>query len=227
MVDRAKRSVGRPRARKEGPTGPAREAILVAAAELFVSQGYAATSTREIADRVGIRQPSLFYHFPRKEEILRAIVDQAAATLIEKLPEFEKRQDRAAVKLYELMVLDFHFLLTEPFGIGQLMLLPELRSGNLRQTVERKRNKIINAYRKLIRQGIAEGDFQCSDVSVATFTVFGVGEAIWTWYKPSRTKAPAKIAETIANMALKSLLAEGVSAESVTDAANARPIRNP
>ncbi len=226
MVDGVKRSVGRPRARKEGPTGPARETILVAAAELFISQGYAATSTREIADRVGIRQPSLFYHFPKKEEILRAIVDQAAATLIAKLPEFEKRPARAAVKLYELMVLDFHFLLTEPFGIGQLMLLPEMRSGRLRQTVEQKRNRIISAYRKLIRQGIAEGDFQNSDVSVATFTVFGMGEAIWTWYKPSRAKTPAKIAETIATMALKSLLTDGTSVVSIKDAANVRPFQN-
>ena len=222
MVDGAKRSVGRPRARKGGPTGPAKEAILVAAAELFVSRGYAATSTREIADRVGIRQPSLFYHFSKKEDILRAIVDQAAATLIDQLPEFEKRPERAAVKLYELMILDFRFLMTEPFGIGQLLLLPELRSGSLRQTVERKRKRIVNVYRKLIRQGIAEGDFQCSDVNVATLTVFGMGEAIWTWYKPSRTKNPAKIAEIIADMALKSLLGDRIKLESIKSAAYSR-----
>ena len=220
MVDGAKRSVGRPRARKGGPAGPAKESILVAAAELFVSQGYAATSTREIADRVGIRQPSLFYHFSKKEDILRAIIDQAAAALIDQLRGFEKRPERAAVKLYELMILDFRFLMTEPFGIGQLMLLPELRSGSLRQTVEKKRTRIINVYRKLIRQGVSEGDLQCSDINVATFTVFGMGEAIWTWYKPSRRKSPVKVAEIIADMALKSLLAERIKLESIKNAAN-------
>ena len=139
MVDGVKRSVGRPRARKSGPAGPAKEAILLAAAELFASQGYAGTSTRQIADRVGIRQPSLFYHFSKKEEILRAIVDQGAAVVLDKLPELERRSERAAIKLYELMMLDFHYLMTEPFGIGQLQQLPELRSGDLHLDVEKKR----------------------------------------------------------------------------------------
>lgn len=219
MAKGTKRTVGRPRARNKGPAGPAKDEILLAAAELFASQGYAATSTREIADRVGIRQPSLFYHFSRKEDILRAVVDQAAAALIDKLPDFERRAAPAAVKLYELMNLDFLYLLTEPYGIGQLMLLPELRSGGLQRNVAKKRNRIIGVYRKLIRQGIREGDFQCSDINVATFTVFGMGEAIWTWYKPSRTKTPARIAENIADMALRALLVEPSRLESIKKAA--------
>ncbi|MDJ0748056.1 MAG: TetR/AcrR family transcriptional regulator [Woeseiaceae bacterium] len=223
MVEGTKRTVGRPRARNKGPAGPAKDAILLAAAELFASRGYAATSTREIADRVGIRQPSLFYHYSRKEDILRAIVDQAAAALIEKLPGFERREGRAAVKLYELMKLDFLYLLTEPYRIGQLMLLPELRSGELRRIVAKKRNRIIGAYRKLIKLGIEEGDFQCSDVTVATFTVFGMGEATWTWYRPSRTKTPARIAENIADMALRALLVEPGRLESVKNAAKSSP----
>jgi len=220
MVDGTKRTVGRPRARSKGPAGPAKEAILLAAAELFASQGYAGTSTREIADRVGIRQPSLFYHFSKKEEILRAIVDQAAASLLDHLPDFEKRPERAAIKLYDLLNLDFLYLMTEPYGIGQLMLLPELRSGDLRQEIEQKRNRIIDVYRKLIRQGIKEGDFLASDVNVTTFTVFGMGEAIWTWYRPSRSKSPAKIAEQIADLAFRALLRDPSMLDSIKKAAN-------
>ena len=47
-----------------------REEILAAAAGLFAERGYAATSTRLIADTVGIRQASLYYHFANKEQIL-------------------------------------------------------------------------------------------------------------------------------------------------------------
>lgn len=220
MVDGTKRTVGRPRARSEGPTGPTKEAILLAAAELFASQGYAGTSTREIADRVGIRQPSLFYHFAKKEEILRVIVDHAAASLLDLLPDFEKRSERAAIKLYELMKVDFLYLMTEPYGIGQLMLLPELRFGDLRQDIELKRNRIIGVYRKLIRQGIKEGDFLSSDVNVTTFTVFGMGEAIWTWYRRSSTRSPIKIAEQIADLAFRALLREPSMLDSIKNAAN-------
>ena len=99
------------------------------------------------------------------------------------------------------------------------MLLPELRTGGLQRNVAKKRNRIIGVYRKLIRQGIKEGDFQCSDVNVATDPVFGMGEAIWTWYKPSRTKTPARIAENIADMALRALLVEPSTLESIKNAA--------
>ena len=60
-------TVGRPRKnspRRRGAT--AREEILDASSELFTTQGFATTSTHQIADAVGIRQASLYYHFPSK-----------------------------------------------------------------------------------------------------------------------------------------------------------------
>lgn len=70
---RKPRSVGRPR--KSGNSGndsPAEE-ILKAASVLFSTKGYAGTTMAEIADTVGIRGPSLYYHFELKSEILRAV----------------------------------------------------------------------------------------------------------------------------------------------------------
>src|SRR5439155_21363461 len=58
-----------------------RERILIEAARLFARRGYHATTTRQIAQAVGIRQPSLFHHFPSKHaivaEILRSDLDEA------------------------------------------------------------------------------------------------------------------------------------------------------
>ena len=54
--------------------GGTRQQILVHAARLFGRHGYHGTTTREIADAVGIRQPSLFYHFSAKHVILSELV---------------------------------------------------------------------------------------------------------------------------------------------------------
>lgn len=51
-----------------------RERILHAASKLFLSKGFSATSTRDIAEAAGIRQPSLYYHFATKADILHAVV---------------------------------------------------------------------------------------------------------------------------------------------------------
>jgi AcrR family transcriptional regulator len=49
------------------------ERLLDAATALFSRKGYAATSTREIAEILGIRKASLYYHIENKEDLLYAI----------------------------------------------------------------------------------------------------------------------------------------------------------
>ncbi|WP_423058578.1 TetR/AcrR family transcriptional regulator [Brevibacterium linens] len=53
-----------------------RERILRASSRLFFEVGFEGAGTRAIADAVGIRQPSLFYHFSNKEEIGAELVDR-------------------------------------------------------------------------------------------------------------------------------------------------------
>jgi AcrR family transcriptional regulator len=51
-----------------------RSAILATARELFLRDGYRATSMRRIAERLGITKPALYYHFPAKRVILEHLV---------------------------------------------------------------------------------------------------------------------------------------------------------
>ncbi len=51
------------------------EALLRAAAELFASQGFNATSMRDIAKAVGMLPGSIYYHFPSKDDLLLAIYE--------------------------------------------------------------------------------------------------------------------------------------------------------
>jgi len=53
-----------------------RQDILQAAAGLFRHRGYERTSVRQIADALGIKSGSLFYHFDSKEEILVAVMEE-------------------------------------------------------------------------------------------------------------------------------------------------------
>src|SRR5579863_1270453 len=57
------------------------ERVLDKAAELFWTKGYAATTTREIAASLGIRQASLYHHVASKENLLC----QLCATSLEQL----------------------------------------------------------------------------------------------------------------------------------------------
>jgi AcrR family transcriptional regulator len=67
----------------DAPSGPGehgdqggastRESILDVALDLFTEQGFDATSMREIAERLHITKPAIYYHFASKEDILLAL----------------------------------------------------------------------------------------------------------------------------------------------------------
>lgn len=63
------------RGQRESIEGGSRRLILDTAARLLRSGGYHQTTLREIAEAVGIRKASLYYHFASKEEIVEAVVN--------------------------------------------------------------------------------------------------------------------------------------------------------
>lgn len=58
-----------------------REQVLEAALHLFSTQGYRATSVREIAARAGVSTGNVYHHFPDKETIFRLLLDQYWAAI--------------------------------------------------------------------------------------------------------------------------------------------------
>lgn len=52
-----------------------RERILATALELIAEKGFAATSTRELSERLGFTKAALYYHFHTKEDLLVALIE--------------------------------------------------------------------------------------------------------------------------------------------------------
>ncbi len=124
-----RRRAGRPRLRPASNAGVApRAEILDAAADLFARQGLAATTTRQIADRVGIRQASLYYYFSGKDEILLELLTQSVRPSLRVAATLEARcHDDPAAGLYALALIDVRTLTQAPHNIATLYLLPEVQ----------------------------------------------------------------------------------------------------
>jgi AcrR family transcriptional regulator len=106
----------------------AREQILDAAAELFVSQGLAATTTRQIAERVGVRQASLYYYFGGKDEMLLELLTRSVRPSLSVAGLIESAcGSDAAAGLYALAVTDVRTLASSPHNIAMLYLSPEVQ----------------------------------------------------------------------------------------------------
>jgi AcrR family transcriptional regulator len=71
--------MGRPKRTPE--SGTTAEQLVLAAEREFAARGFAGTRLEDIATRVGLTRPSLLHHFPTKESIYHAVVEQ----LVERL----------------------------------------------------------------------------------------------------------------------------------------------
>jgi AcrR family transcriptional regulator len=89
--------------------------ILLAAATLFAQRGYFGTSTRDIADAVQIRQPSLFHHFGAKHEIFRTLVELDLGPSIDRIRGRLDEDSTWAAKLHLTIASDVREVLIQPF----------------------------------------------------------------------------------------------------------------
>jgi AcrR family transcriptional regulator len=63
-----------------------KERIVSAATRLFAERGFDGTSVQAIAEAVGIRKPSLLWHFPSKEDLRRAVLENLLEHWRDELP---------------------------------------------------------------------------------------------------------------------------------------------
>jgi len=125
---------GRPRHHDQKRPGvTARDEILDAAGELFTTLGYTATSTRSIAESVGIRQASLYHYFKTKDDILCALLGQTVSPTLAFIPSLLGAEPAlsASEHLHALATFDGGQLLAGRWNLGALYLLPELRGAGL------------------------------------------------------------------------------------------------
>lgn len=60
-----------------------RRQLLDAAMQVFVARGYHAAAMDEIAERAGVSKPVLYQHFPGKQDLYLALLDESVGRLVE------------------------------------------------------------------------------------------------------------------------------------------------
>jgi AcrR family transcriptional regulator len=141
-------SPGRPRHLPSTSAASPRDQVLGAAAELFVTRGFAATSTREIAERVGIRQASLCYHFAGKDEILAELLQRSVRPTVDKVAKIEALvpPQTHATALYLLALVDIRTLAEAPNNVGILYGQADVTNSEVYAEFHDARQELMEAY---------------------------------------------------------------------------------
>jgi AcrR family transcriptional regulator len=71
--------------RREAEARATREALIVAARELFTERGYAAVGTEQIVARANVTRGALYHHFEDKRDLFRAVFERVEEELVTRI----------------------------------------------------------------------------------------------------------------------------------------------
>ncbi|NBM14362.1 helix-turn-helix domain-containing protein [Streptomyces sp. GC420] len=199
------RRVGRPRAERRPDSGlSARDELLAAAAELFTLRGYAATTTRAVAERAGMRQATMYHYFGGKEDILAELLEGTVTpslALARRLLAAEGPAS-AEARLWYLCRSDVGLLCGGTHNLGALYLLPEVRTERF-AGFSRVRLELKEVYGQLLAATETCGSLGKDGLALRTDLVFGLIESVILVHRSGQDRPLEVFAEATADAALR------------------------
>ncbi|MFJ9517134.1 TetR/AcrR family transcriptional regulator [Kitasatospora sp. NPDC101801] len=194
--------VGRPRA--AGPSNSelsGREQVLAAAAALFTRNGYAATTTRAVAELAGLRQASMYHYFAHKEDLLATLLEGTvepslafARTLLAAGPD-------PAAALWALVRYDSELLFGGLYNLVALYRLPEVR-GDRFLDFRRARTELRAVYGELLTR-LERPSARAADLELRTDLLLGLVEGGVAAAREHPDRTAAEVAPAVADAALR------------------------
>jgi AcrR family transcriptional regulator len=176
--------------------------ILLASAKLFSTNGFTATSTREIAEKVGLRQASLFHHFARKEDILAELLRLTIDPALEFASWLAGRDPEPLAALHALCRRDTENLCSSPLNLAGLPLLPEARSDRFSEFWE-GRSLLRSIYGVHLRSAEETGLLRLPCGRLTVDLIFGLVESVVTWFGNGTEADPETVSLSVADSSLR------------------------
>lgn len=209
-----RRARGRPRkSAQERDDGNRRQELLRVAARLFRSQGFAATSTRDIAAGAGMRSGSPFYHFESKEALLAAVMLEGMERALQRqsdamarAAEEVQRQSRvlSARECLRVLVRNHFDVLVGPESDFIPVMLYEWRSlsPSQRSQVKALKDRYETVWVPVLEALHASGELR-GDVRLARLLIFGALNWTAQWYQPGERATLDALTDTALQLFLK------------------------
>jgi AcrR family transcriptional regulator len=189
--------------------GSPHDRILAAAAELFTEKGFHASTVRQIGDRLGISQSSLYYHAKSKLHILVDLNEQFMSRLLSSMEEIAIRpltpREKVRAIISQLITAISHSRAEVTVVLHERRSLPPRKL----KPIQKTRDRIDEILDGVIQSGIDSGDFRPLDVALTRLALTGMCNYAYTWYQPGGRLKPEKIAEFFGTLILEGMASPG------------------
>lgn len=182
--------------------------IINTAADIFAERGYHGASTQDIADRVGIRQASLYYYIPSKDVALEQICMIGIGDMVEGAETIAEMK----VPQVEMIRLIISRHLSAVYERRSFMRVFLRERQNLPDASRRQVSRLARQYeevvQRIIETGVKSGEFRSDiDPRLTTLTILGVCNSASGWRDKELTADMEGVTQGITSLVVCGLLA--------------------
>lgn len=189
----------------EGDPNSTKGRILDAALDIFSRKGFYSTRLDEIVEASQTSKGAIYFHFPNKERLFLALVDQFADLLERRVVEAIQREEKGINRVRVAMetILDTFGRYRRP---AKILLV---QAAGLGSTFEEKRNEINDRFAFLIQTYLDEsveiGDIEPVDTEVVSVAWMGaIYNVVIRWVNTGEPE-PERILNSLLPTLLKSV----------------------
>ena len=180
--------------------------ICLAAAQIFFTKGYNATSLNDIADSLGITKAALYYYVESKQELLYRIIklglDDVKGEVLDPARAIEDAEERLR------FIISNHARLSAGGNHAVIIISHEVDALNFdqKQEVLHRRRDYFEFIRNTLVELQGQGKLQEIDLTTATFTILGMIIWLARWFSPNGKMSVESVCEDVCEMALRGIL---------------------
>jgi AcrR family transcriptional regulator len=182
------------------------EFILRNAARIFAEKNYHSTTMRDISRATNVSLAGLYHYCKSKEELLFLIQDNCFGRVLERLEERLREVDDPLGRLRIFIENHLSFFAANMAEMKVLSHEAESLAGDLHAHVSTKKDKYTKLARQILKE-IQEPGKSETDLTVATYALFGMMNWIYNWYDPNGKLKVSELVESVTRLFLHGFVA--------------------
>ncbi|GLY33107.1 TetR/AcrR family transcriptional regulator [Kineosporia sp. NBRC 101731] len=184
-------------------SGDSSRRLIEAAIEAFADRGFHATTTRDIATRVGLSPAALYVHFPSKQALLAEISvvgHEAALDLVER----SAASGTGSVNRLRAVIRDFTAWHAERYRVARVV------HHEIAALADTDQSRVLDVRRRIegvveaqLSAGNASGEMDVPDTRAVARALLSLSVDVARWYDPRGSRTAAQIGDLYADLATR------------------------
>lgn len=185
---------------------------------------------KDIAAAVHLTAASLYHHFPSKDALLLAVLEAGMAESLARVQPIVEQPGMTSAEKLRALICEHISGITQNTAIGAAMVFeirtlmiarpPSERADDAeraaydefvarRNAFFRERDLFEECFRRVLREGIARGEFRAVDAAIFTKTMLGAQNWVGVWFRPDGRLNGGQIAAMMADTFLAAVVQAG------------------